>query len=330
MTSSATIEAVEGDLFETLLSGPGDVEAQPIFILGAPRTGSTIFYQCLVSAFELPFFANFTNLRFPLTPIVGLWLQAGRPRREKISSLSRYGKTDGRWQPSEASEVMTGWFGGGHPSELLSNAALAEREHHLLTTMAAAQRLFGRPLVVKNAWNCFRVEYLASALPGASFIWIRRDIAAAARSDLAARYAVQGDPCTWNSATPRNWEALRNRPYTEQVVENQFEFSRAIADGLRRIERGRSCEVWYEDLCAEPAQTMAAVASACAPLSGDRLRVREIPDISASKGSSTLPAADDEAIDAFLAGEHGRFSPLRYATRESSGQRPDPLIRRRG
>lgn len=311
--AESSIAGLEADLFETLLGADEATVAAPIFILGAPRTGSTILYQSLVSAFSLPFFDNLTNDRVPENPIIGLWLQAGHPRREKIASTSRFGKVAGSWQPSEASGIMTGWFGGGHPSELVSAGILPGREQHFLSTMAAARELCGRPLVIKNAWNCFRIAYLSAALPASSFIWIRRDIVAAAKSDLSARLAVQGDSRSWNSATPRNINELAALPPWRQVVENQAEFSRAIAGAGIRLGASRFVEVWYEDLCADQHGTLVRLGRECSSLQGIEPDFSQNPSaVNATRADFEGASEDVALMEGFVAGNSDRLSELRY------------------
>lgn len=285
--------------------------ARPIFILGAPRTGSTFCYQLFVAAFELPYIANLTNDYFPTHPILGLTIQAAFPIHQEITLSSRFGKTDGLLQPSEASAVMAHWFGGGHPSELRSASILSGREEHFLATLEAAEGLFGRPLVIKNAWNCFRVEYLAKTLPEACFIWMRRDLATAAKSDLAARYVVQGSPNLWNSATPRNVTELRSRPYWEQVVENQVEFARAISEAAAHLKRGRFAELWYEDLCVDPLGELKRIASVCTALSS--LSPRPCFTVNPTKSHAPGLRTHDEArIDEYIAQTGQRYAGLRW------------------
>lgn len=315
ISATDPIAALEVDLLETLSVACRKAAAEPIFIVGAPRTGSTIFYQSLISAFDLPFFDNLTNDRFPAAPIVGLWLQAGHPNREGTASTSRFGKVEGLWQPSEASGVMANWFGGGHPSELVSSGILPGREPHFLSTVAAAQRLCHRPLTIKNAWNCFRIGYLSAALPASSFIWIRRDIVAGANSDLVARHTVHGDPRVWNSATPRNVDDLRELPPWQQVVENQAEFSRAIGEAGSRLEAKRFTEVWYEDFCADPRGTMARLGKECLSLQDLEPDFSGIPRVDQPNWKDLgRPCEDAELIEGFVENCPERFSPLRYRT----------------
>ena len=149
------------------------VNPRSVFVLGAPRTGSTWLYQAICGGLELPFISNLTNDLFPDAPIVGLAIQKSVPVR--VGQTSKFGKTEGPFQPSEASSVISNWFGGGHPSQVVSNSFLPGRKEHFYATLAAAEVLFGAPLVIKNAWNCFRISCLATALPSAHFVWVRRD-----------------------------------------------------------------------------------------------------------------------------------------------------------
>jgi len=226
-------------------------DIKPIFILGAPRTGSTLLYQAVSSLFDLPYISNLTNNNFADFPIIGLALQRGV--NVDISWNSQFGKTDGEFQPSEGSAVMSRWFGGGHPSQDVSTRILEGQEEHFLSTLTSVEALYnGRPLLIKNAWNCFRVSYLINTLPNARFIWIRRDIVDAAVSDLEARYLTKGTASDWNSATPSKWYELKKLPPHMQAVENQFEFNNAIRDALSKSQTTQASEIWYEDIIRAP------------------------------------------------------------------------------
>jgi len=285
---------------------PDSAPAPAIFVLGAPRTGSTFLYQAMASAFGLPYIDNLTNRLFAQTPIVGLLLAGPLRQKDSISFSSRYGKVDGLVQPSEGSAVMTHWFGGGHPSQVVSNRILDGRETHMRSTLAAVNFFLEGPLTIKNAWNCFRTDYLASAFPKCALVWIRRDIRAAAKSDLAARHAVQGDPATWNSATPANVKELLARPPAEQVVENQFEFGKAIASTFAALPPSRCIEVWYEDLSADPRAVLRAI--------GDRMELlqQRAPDFAFPLGgtkeaATELTTREAEAIDKYAAANRERL-----------------------
>lgn len=229
-------------------------EPAPVFIVGSPRTGSTPLYQAVASAFSLPYISNFVNDQFAQFPIVGFALQRGV--QTEIEWKNEFGKTKGEFQLSEGSAVISRWFGGGHPSQLVSREIIKGQEAHLKQTMAAVEFLYNKPLVIKNPWNCFRIETLAKELEKARFIWIRRDIAMAAKSDLEARYITKGTPYSWNSATPANVEQLMRLEPPAQVVENQFEFNKALKEDMTSFAQSRYLEIWYEDFVTDPRETL--------------------------------------------------------------------------
>lgn len=296
-------ECRENRLEQALLElGEGCPVPGPIFILAAPRTGSTFLYQTLVRVFALPYISNLTNEFYAHTPILGLSMQHGVKIR--IDEHSHYGKTTGLFQPSEGSGPMTFWFGGEQPSQSKSSRIVGGREAHFIRTIAACETLYdGAPLVIKNAWNCFRVAYLATALPGARFIWIRRDIREAAGSDLEARYLTKGDPRAWNSATPANVEALRRLQPAHQVVENQYEFNRAVETDLASHAAGRYLGVWYEDFVRDPQRELERLARFI-----QRESLEHVPERrDATRRDRALSAEESGAISSYVSMNYGRF-----------------------
>lgn len=306
------LEALEEELLEQMPGCDGARPAPALLVLGAPRTGSTAFYQALIASFRLAYFSNLTNDHFAGAPALGLAIQAGVGRTVPVAFASRYGKTRGALQPSEGSHVLRTWFGGGHPSQVVSTDILDGRAEAMRRTARAAHALWGRPLVIKNAWNCFRVASLSRVLPDAYFVWIRRDIAAAARSDLAARYVVQGSPEVWNSATPHNVETLRSRPYWEQVVENQYEYSAALGKALPAHAAGRFIEVWYEDFCAGPMAVLRRLGAAWPALGDPADLGSRAGEIRPSSRPGDLPGEDATRIDEYVGSGGARLGQLRY------------------
>jgi hypothetical protein len=219
-------------------------EPELIFILGSPRTGSTLLYQILINALQPFYFSNLINDYFSDCPIIGATIQNSFPRKS-IPYKSKYGKTNGLLGPSEASHIMREWFGGEHPSQTKSCTVIPNKKQHLIATLQAIYKLTNSPILIKNAWNCFRIENLQQLFPNSKFIWIRRDISCSAQSDLNSRIN-RGSPYIWNSATTHNYKEIQRLPYWEQVVEQQYEYNKAIS---QNIQSTNFVEVWYEDMC---------------------------------------------------------------------------------
>ncbi|HZZ79722.1 MAG TPA: sulfotransferase [Gemmataceae bacterium] len=306
------LEDAQERLFRQLTDSTDDLAQVPVvFILGAPRTGSTAFYQGVARYLQLPYFTNLASSLFPTFPALTAPLQRQVQASIEIEFTSAYGKTEGAFQPSEASGVLRNWFGGGHPSQLLSTTLLPGKKDHLIRTMAFFHQTFGAPLVIKNAWNCFRIAALADALPRAFFVWIRRDLVPSALSDLAARFIVQGNPGVWNSATPANVEELRQLPYWAQVVENQFEFTRAIDTGLRHHATDRHAQIWYEDYLRDPTGTLNELARAI----GDRIPQSERSPLILGRPPRTprpYSESDETNLRGYVASQEARLASLQY------------------
>src|SRR4051794_9738643 len=95
------LEAAEERMFEALSLGDAAREAPSVWVLGSPRTGSTLCYQLLASVFALPYLSNFVNVAHPTTPALGVVGQAPLLTPELVGLESAYGKTAGILQPSE-------------------------------------------------------------------------------------------------------------------------------------------------------------------------------------------------------------------------------------
>jgi hypothetical protein len=305
------LETIEQALFSEFASETPH-SSPVIFLLGASRTGSTFLYQALIHRFSLSYFSNLANDTFHNCPIIALTLQHQLRKTIDVSFKNQYGKTEGILQPSEASYVHRNWFNGEHPAQLHSKTIRPERKEHCVNTISSAYHLTQRPLIIKNAWNCFRIENLASIFPQAFFIWIRRDLANSAISDLATRYHMRTSPTVWNSATPWNYEALQERPYWEQVVENQYEFNVAISENLNKHAPSRSMDVWYEELYAQPDSE----------LRGVQFHLNDFYDFSFDQNFSVqlktyesqtkLAATDTDNILSYIESQQTRLNPFFY------------------
>lgn len=220
---------------------------QHIYILGSPRTGSTLLYQLVCKFSEGLYITNEceTDLDSYFKQNHELIIE----NKKNITLESSYGKTVGDLSPSEGSIFFSKWFGGGHPSELVASNFLPRQQYDFIKQHEGVEKL-GFFLVTKNAWNCFRIKAMVSTGVPILFIWIRRNITDAALSDLDARYHW-GDPNGWNSASPANYEEIRKKHYTQQVVEQQYYFNQAIERDLKE-SGAKYKEIWYEDLCEYP------------------------------------------------------------------------------
>ena len=224
----------------------------PIFILSAPRTGSTYFFQFLINNFNLGYISNIVNQQGEET-IIEEFEKYQKIAIKKVNFDSKFGKTFGENQPSEASNFFRKWFGGDHPSETNSLDFLTGKVKEFVTVMEQLQHANnGMPLLFKNTWNCYRIVALSRALPNAKFVWLKRDIFKAGKSDLLARKITKGSTTAWTSATPKNVAFLKTLMPEYQVLENQYHLNEKVKTDLNNLDPKCFCEFWFEDVLQKP------------------------------------------------------------------------------
>lgn len=97
-------------------------------------------------------------------------------------------------------------------------------------------------------------------------------------------------------------------PPPAQVVENQHAFNNAVAEGLTRAGAGRWREIWYEDFCGDPDGVLTDLGAFLA-----RPRFPEAAPVVIDRSNGVdLPAAEQEAIDTYLAEHAERFAADRH------------------
>ncbi len=119
----------------------------------------------------------------------------------------------------------------------------------------------------KRAVTTFMVQITLDAFPEAKVVHLIRDGRDAMLSRLDSRMRQLDDPCNRLMVFgDENVSQYRGQPLTREVVEqyrNEIEMHHwvtAVRFGMRgRLYAGRYLEVFYEELCAQPVETLARV-----------------------------------------------------------------------
>ena len=237
--------------------GPAPLAHPPVFIVGAPRSGSTLLFQLMVSRFDVGYLSNRDCRLYGAPSLMRRLLGAPRPPG---AFVSEHGRSPGPEAPSECGEFWYRFF-----RRSPQYVTLAEARPQQLRALRAAVRAFGdaaeRPLVYKNLLCSLRIGPIAAALPEALFLVIRRDLVANAQSLLQARRRIRGDDAAWWSAEPPEIDRLRRLPPHEQVVEQVRGIEAQIDRDREAVGADRFHEVRYEALCGDVAGTLSAIAS---------------------------------------------------------------------
>src|SRR5688572_20935868 len=99
---------------ERRLAGRADARSAgtgaPVFIVGPPRSGSTLLYDALAESMQFSYFSNLTA-EFYAVPVIGAYLSRALPdRRQSRSHEISYGHVPGLKSPSECGKFWYRWF----------------------------------------------------------------------------------------------------------------------------------------------------------------------------------------------------------------------------
>lgn len=230
----------------------------PVFIVGTPRSGSTLLYQLLMSAFKLSYIPNISNSLY-MMPVTAAKLGklCCEPYVSSFSSIHGYEK--GAMSPSEAGNIWNRWFpfekreGFNYtPAHYLSKSV----EKRIYSLVAHMESVFDAPFLTKNVKMSVRIRALLDIFPDALFIHIQRNPNHAAASLLNIRRQKEK---AWWSVMPKEYPSIKDLPEIEQVCKQVFYTDLNIKQDLSAIESHRLHQVNYAKLCTNPVQKLKAI-----------------------------------------------------------------------
>ncbi len=243
----------------------GPPAREPVFVLGAPRSGTSLLYKVLCLHDEAAWVSNY-HRRVPGRPQVNVVNRLSRampgPRRRVWfgQDSNAYVFGDRRRplahrlfpMPVEGETVFT-WAGLTEDPALARPAA--ERDRAIRRNLRSVVRWGGgRVLVNKRIGHNRRVPLLTSAFPGARFVHVVRDGRAVAAS-LETVDWWQDSRLWWYGGTPRQWAEEGRDPW-EACARHWVEEVGVVSRSLSAVSPDAVLQVRYEDLVADPARAL--------------------------------------------------------------------------
>lgn len=221
----------------------------PIFILGAPRSGSTLLYQLLLRCFDTAYISNL----MALVPRQLLTIARTFRYCQSMRSIksSHFGYVNGLFSPSEAGAIQKLWF-----EKKMSYDEIV----WIRNTFVMLSRIYHGPVIIKNLFNTLRLDQIRSMIPEARFIHIKRDPLFNAQSLLLARNKINGSKIKWWSIKPEGYENIINQEPEFQVLWQIKETERLIGDFFKKQKPDRF-EITYEDLCERLYETLELISA---------------------------------------------------------------------
>lgn len=234
-----------------------------LFILGLPRTGTTLVYQYVVHRLQVAYFTNGVG-RYYLAPCIATWLQTALNSEYESDFASEYGSVSGPLAPHEAGRFWGRFF--GFEDYVSSEHVSPPSRRTLRRTIACVQRLFGNPLFVnKNVKHILRIPALDAIFSNAFFLRVERDHEDVALSLLRARYANLENPSDWWSARPPNHQDLQNLPRDEQIARQVEALDRKLETDLSKIHPDQVLRIDYQAFCNDPDALIRTIRSRIQP-----------------------------------------------------------------
>ena len=220
-----------------------------IFVVGAPRSGTTVFTQALISSLPIAYLNNLSAL-FPHAPILAS-KSVSRPFRNKqVECKSYYGKSRKWYGPHDSHYLWDRWLGSDRT--LVPTKLPAGIPQQIESFFGAFEAAFQRPLATKNNMLNTCAHLIAPVLPTAVFVCVRRNPLYLAQSLLMARREIHG-----SDSIPYGLDDPRRRKHPEgdgfESVCRQIVYHRRQESlQIERIGADRFLIVEYEDFCREP------------------------------------------------------------------------------
>lgn len=246
-----------------------------IYVVGAPRSGTTLAHQLLATCLPVGYVDNIVA-RFWRAPAVGLNLSRillGGERHKMIVYRSRLGVSEGLAGPHEFGYFWTHWM---HYNAAMSHRLSEEESSNV--DVAGLSRVFHEEILggqqeqgflFKNLACGFQAQMLSDVHPNSLFIHLQRDEYQTAASILDWRLKTAGSYEQWFSLKPSTYPLAELAKDPAAQVVRQIRDIRAEMAGVLQREGVHSLQVDYQKMCEEPMAFIDEVVDCLRTMGGD-------------------------------------------------------------
>jgi hypothetical protein len=247
---------------------------QPVFIVAAPRSGSTLLFETLSATSQFWTLGDEAH-----------WLVESIPELQPAASGVDSNRLTAAHCTAEVSQRICG--------ELLAN--LQDAGGNRLSQTAGEVRV-----LEKTPKNALRIPFFLEMFPDARFLLLWRDprenissIMEAWRSGGWTTYRrLEGWEGPWSLLLPPGWQSLRGKAL-EDIAAYQWECTNRIAlDDLAALPGDRWTAVEYGELLSDPAATVRRLCGFAGIEFDDPLAARVAAPLPLSKYTQTRPAPE--------------------------------------
>jgi len=218
----------------------------PIFIVGPPRSGTTLVYQYFSNVLDVSFISNLWSILPKSAPYIKKIVCAIPPEE----FVSYYGNGPSLLSVQEGGHVFNQWFPDNenhYYSEIESKIEMNLKRYFQIVSDNSQ-----KPWLIKNSRNAVRISVLSKVFEQAIYIRIRRSPLLIAKSILRGGYQLYGEQFTNWTVKPRNWREFESLSPPEQVAQQVFSIEKQIDQDLSEISMDKVITINYPDFCLNP------------------------------------------------------------------------------
>lgn len=223
--------------------------SKPIFLLGPPRSGSTLIYQSIAHSARFAYFHK-CMMNYPYAICEYTQRNISPCFVYKSTFSNKYGKTEHINGPSEGFRFWRRFYPRKGSDYVSSFTLTAPEKAESRGTIGFLGHYFSGPFLSKELEMALRLRSLQELFPNAIYVVLLRDPRAIAASILTARVKNTGRRDAWWAMQPSNYVKWTGLPAHLQVANQVTSVYQTIFKDLR--SSSNFTYIRYEDFCKGP------------------------------------------------------------------------------
>mgnify|MGYP006283117197 CR=1 FL=1 len=225
----------------------------PLFIVGAPRSGTTLVYLHIINNMNFAYFPNISK-EHPQA-CVSYSVIGKLFKHYSVTYESSYGIVRGSMAPSDGWDIFHRWFPKYDYSSDINDNKLFE----LKNIVRMHECIFKAPFANKNNSNSVRIKHLSSLFPNAIFLHVHRDIPSSVMSLLESREKHGTEENEWWGVPPPKYYDKIFSTDLERAVYQIWGVNEHILNVFDTLSSNSTISVSYEEFCLEPLKLLEVI-----------------------------------------------------------------------
>jgi len=236
-----------------------------LFVIGAPRSGTTLLTQLIANSFDISYINNLIA-RFYLAPLHGIRFSntvLGDVRGSNF--ISDYARTNRLNEIHEFGYFWRYWLNKNTFDDITYSK---EKENEIdwkgmKKVLTSLQHETNRPFVFKNIYGSYHMQKFIEILKNVVFIYIERDRLDTAVSILNARNKYNTDLNVWWSYQPLEYEQIKNSDYWTQISGQIYYLQKFYLKEMSQLPEKNYLKVSYKQMCENPHSVIEKIKNKC-------------------------------------------------------------------